>query len=158
MALEPEIPGGQAGTSSLIRNYLGFQHGISGEDLAGRAIEQAWLFGTKYVLTQSATRLSSNGHSRVVRTSDGTDAARAVVIATGVSWHRLGVPRLEALVGAGAFNGTGAAEARAISGQHVVVEAADSAARRRHTSPGTPPLSPCWSAMPRSAPACPITL
>ena len=129
MVLEPEIPGGQAGTSSLIRNYLGFQRGISGEELAGRALEQAWLFGTEFVLTQSATRLSSTDKSRVVRTSDGTEvAARAVVIATGVTWRRLGVPRLEALVGAGVFYGAGGAEARAMTGQHVVVVGAGNSA------------------------------
>jgi hypothetical protein len=55
MVVEPEIPGGQAGTSSLIRNYLGFRHGVSGEELAGRATEQAWLFGADCVLSQRAT-------------------------------------------------------------------------------------------------------
>ena len=83
MVLEPEIPGGQAGTSSLIRNYLGFQRGISGEELAVRAVEQAWLFGADFVLTQPATGISASGDGRVVRTADGTEVeARAVVIAT----------------------------------------------------------------------------
>jgi thioredoxin reductase (NADPH) len=122
MVLEPEIPGGQAGTSSLIRNYLGFQRGISGEDLAGRAVEQAWLFGTDFVLAQSATGVRATGDARVVRTSDGTEvAARAVVIASGVTWRRLGVPRLEALLGCGVFYGAAGAEARAMSGQDVFV-------------------------------------
>ena len=61
MVVEPEIPGGQAGTSSLIRNYLGFRHGVSGEDLAIRAIEQAWLFGADFVLSQRATKLGRAG-------------------------------------------------------------------------------------------------
>lgn len=122
MVLEPEIPGGQAGTSSMIRNYLGFQRGVSGEDLASRAVEQAWLFGTDFVLSQSATKLTSSGARRVVRTSDGTEvAARAVVIATGVSWRRLGVPRLEGLVGSGVFYGAAGAEASAMTGQDVFV-------------------------------------
>ena len=122
MVIEPEIPGGQAGTSSLIRNYLGFQRGISGEELAGRAVEQAWLFGADLVLSQSATHLSAQDGFRVVRTSDGTEvAARAVVIATGVSWRRLGVPGLESLIGSGVFYGAAGAEARAMAGRDVFV-------------------------------------
>ena len=129
LVLEPEIPGGQAGTSSLIRNYLGFQRGISGEDLAGRAVEQAWLFGTDFVLSQAATSVTARGDARVVRTSDGTEmSARAVVIATGVTWRRLGVPQLEALVGRGVFYGAAGAEARALTGQDVVVVGAGNSA------------------------------
>jgi thioredoxin reductase (NADPH) len=129
MVLEPEIPGGQAGTSSLIRNYLGFQRGISGEDLAGRAVEQAWLFGTDFVLSQSATGIRADGDARVVRTSGGAEvAARAVVIATGVAWRRLGVPQLESLVGCGVFYGAAGAEARAMAGQDVVVVGAGNSA------------------------------
>jgi thioredoxin reductase (NADPH) len=129
MVLEPEIPGGQAGTSSLIRNYLGFQRGISGDDLAGRAVEQAWLFGADFVLSQWVTRLSSTGGMPVVRTTDGSEvAARAVVIATGVAWRRLGVPRLEALVGAGVFYGAAGAEAQAMSGRDVFVIGAGNSA------------------------------
>lgn len=129
MVLEPEIPGGQAGTSSMIRNYLGFQRGISGEELAGRAVEQAWLFGADLVLSQSATGLSVRDGVRVVRTSDGTEvAARAVVIATGVTWRRLGVPRLEALIGSGVFYGAAGAEARAMAGRDVFVVGAGNSA------------------------------
>jgi thioredoxin reductase (NADPH) len=122
MVLEPEVPGGQAGTSSLIRNYLGFHHGVSGEELAGRATEQAWLFGADIVLTQRGTKLELRGEDRIVHTSDGSAvAARAVVLATGVTWRRLDVPHLEALVGAGVFYGAAGAEAQAMSGRHVVV-------------------------------------
>jgi thioredoxin reductase (NADPH) len=129
MVLEPEIPGGQAGTSSLIRNYLGFQRGISGDDLAGRAVEQAWLFGADFVLSQEVTRLSTADGRPVVRTTDGSEvAARAVVIATGVAWRRLGVPRLEALVGAGVFYGAAGAEAQAMSGRDVFVIGAGNSA------------------------------
>jgi thioredoxin reductase (NADPH) len=129
LVLEPAIPGGQAGTSSLIRNYLGFQRGISGEDLAARAVEQAWLFGTDFVLSQAATDVTARGDARVVRTSDGTEvAARAVVIATGVTWRRLGVPRLEAFVGRGVFYGAAGAEARALTGRDVVVVGAGNSA------------------------------
>jgi thioredoxin reductase (NADPH) len=71
----PEIPGGQAGTSSLIRNYLGFRHGVSGEELAGRATEQAWLFGADFVLSQRATKLEMRGMDRIVHTSGGSAVA-----------------------------------------------------------------------------------
>jgi thioredoxin reductase (NADPH) len=122
MVVEPEIPGGQAGTSSLIRNYLGFRHGVSGEDLASRATEQAWLFGADFVLTQYATKLEMRGMDRIVQTTDGSEvAARAVVLATGVAWRRLNVPALEALVGSGVFYGAAGAEARALQGRDVVV-------------------------------------
>ena len=72
MVVEPEVAGGQAGTSSLIRNYLGFRHGVSGEELAGRATEQAWLFGADIVLSQRAIGLEPHGNDRIVHTSDGS--------------------------------------------------------------------------------------
>jgi thioredoxin reductase (NADPH) len=129
LLLEPRIPGGQAGTSSLIRNYLGFPRGLSGEELTMRALEQAWLFGTELVLSQSATGLRVHGPERLVRMSDGGEVAgRAVILATGVSWRRLGVPRLEALRGAGVFYGASAAEARAMEGQEVFVVGAGNSA------------------------------
>ncbi len=122
MVVEPEVPGGQAGTSSLIRNYLGFRHGVSGEELAGRATEQAWLFGADIVLTPRGTKIELRGDDRIVHTSDGSAvAARAVVLATGVTWRRLGIPALEALVGAGVFYGAAGAEAQAMRGRDVVV-------------------------------------
>jgi thioredoxin reductase (NADPH) len=122
MIVEPEIPGGQAGTSSLIRNYLGFRHGVSGVELAIRATEQAWLFGAEFVLSQRATRIETSGADRIVHTTDGSEvSASAVVLATGVSWRRLNVPALEALIGAGVFYGAAGAEARAMQGRDVVV-------------------------------------
>jgi thioredoxin reductase (NADPH) len=129
LVLEPVLPGGQAGSSSLIRNYLGFQSGISGTDLTNRAVQQAWLFGTNFVLSQQATRLSVRGPDRLVRTSDGSEvAARAVVVATGVSWRRLGVARLEALLGSGVFYGAAGSEARAMQGRDVYVVGAGNSA------------------------------
>lgn len=129
LLLESDVPGGQAGTSSLIRNYLGFHRGISGDDLTIRAVEQAWLFGTRFVLSQTATSVRDEGSRKVVTTSDGREvAARAVVIATGVSWRRLGVPALEALVGAGVFYGAAGAEARAMQGRDVFVVGAGNSA------------------------------
>jgi thioredoxin reductase (NADPH) len=127
--LEPVIPGGQAGTSSLIRNYLGFERGISGSDLANRAMQQAWLFGTNFVLSQEATWLGVRGPERLVRTTDGSQVrARAVVLATGVEWRRLGVPPLEALLGNGVFYGAAGAEARAAQGRDVFVVGAGNSA------------------------------
>jgi thioredoxin reductase (NADPH) len=129
LVLEPVVPGGQAGTSSLIRNYLGFPRGLSGEDLTNRALEQAWLFGSRFVVSQRATRLAARGSARVVQTSDGSEVtARTVVVATGVSWRRLGVPTLEALIGAGVFYGAAAAEARAMSDRNVFVVGAGNSA------------------------------
>jgi thioredoxin reductase (NADPH) len=102
--LEPGVPGGQAGTSSLIRNYLGFPHGLSGQELTQRAFQQAWLFGADLILAQAATGLRARGPDRVVRLSDGTEViSKAVILATGVAWRRLGVPALEALNGSGVF-------------------------------------------------------
>jgi thioredoxin reductase (NADPH) len=129
LVLEPVVTGGQAGTSSLIRNYLGFHRGISGADLAIRATEQAWLFGANLVLSQEATGLAVRGSDRLVRTTDGSEvAARAVIIATGMSWRRLGVPRLEALLGFGVFYGAAGAEARAMQGKDVYLVGAGNSA------------------------------
>jgi thioredoxin reductase (NADPH) len=129
LVVEPQVVGGQAGTSAMIRNYLGFPRGIGGGDLANRALEQAWLFGANLVLAQRATGLRADGDRRLVRLSDGTEVTgKAVVVATGVSWRRLGVPRLEALVGAGVFYGAAGAEARAMEGQDVYVVGAGNSA------------------------------
>jgi thioredoxin reductase (NADPH) len=129
LVVEPKVAGGQAGTSALIRNYLGFPRGIGGGDLANRALEQAWLFGANLVLAQRATGLRADGRRRLVRLSEGGEvAADAVVVASGVSWRRLGVPRLEALVGAGVFYGAAGAEARAMAGEDVFVVGAGNSA------------------------------
>jgi thioredoxin reductase (NADPH) len=127
--LEPAVPGGQAGTSSLIRNYLGFPHGLSGQDLTQRAFQQAWLFGAELILAQAATGLRASGSDRVVRLSDGREVTtRAVILATGVAWRRLGVPALEALNGAGVFYGAAGSEARAVRGEDVFVVGAGNSA------------------------------
>ena len=120
--LEPEAFGGQAGTSSRIRNYLGFPDGVSGGELAQRAYEQAWVFGTHLVYGNPATSLAKDQDLLVVGLEDGSQArARAVVIATGVSYRRLGVPELEALAGAGVFYGAGTIEAQAVAGKPAFV-------------------------------------
>jgi thioredoxin reductase (NADPH) len=120
--LEREAFGGQAGTSSRIRNYLGFPNGVSGVELAQRAYEQAWVFGTHFVYGNPATSLAQDRDLLVAGLRDGSEVkARAVVIATGVSYRRLGVPELEALVGAGVFYGAGTIEAQAVAGKPALV-------------------------------------
>jgi thioredoxin reductase (NADPH) len=120
--IDPSMPGGQAGSSSMIRNYLGFPRGVSGADLAVRAVEQAWLFGAELLLAQTAVALHADGDRRVIATSNAdTVTARTLVIASGVSWRRLGVPSLEALVGAGVFYGAAGAEADAMKGEQVYI-------------------------------------
>jgi thioredoxin reductase (NADPH) len=120
--LEPEAIGGQAGTSSRIRNYLGFPTGVSGGDLALRAFSQAWNFGAEYVYGNAAAGLRTDGPERVITLADGTEVrSRAVVVATGVSYRRLGIPALDALTGAGVFYGAATTEAAAMKGEEVFV-------------------------------------
>ena len=120
--LEAEAIGGQAGTSSMIRNYLGFPRGISGADLAQRAFEQSWLLGAEFVYGARAVGLRADGDERVVALGDGgVITSRAVVLATGVAYRRLGVPGLDALIGAGVFYGAAAPEAQAMTGEDVYV-------------------------------------
>lgn len=122
VVLEPGVPGGQAGTSSMIRNYLGFPHGLNGAELTNRALEQAWLFGAEMLLARRALTLSADGDRRVLTTDLGDRiSARAVVIATGVNWRRLQVPALESLIGSGVFYGAAASEADAMAGKRVFV-------------------------------------
>jgi thioredoxin reductase (NADPH) len=127
--LEREVSGGQAGTSPLIRNYPGFPHGINGGVLMERTCEQAWLMGAHIVFAQQAVALEECGADRVVHLLDGTElCARAVVIATGIEWRRLGVPRLEALVGSGVFYGAAVSESRAMHDQDVFIVGAGNSA------------------------------
>jgi thioredoxin reductase (NADPH) len=122
VVVERETFGGQAGTSSLIRNYLGFSRGISGSELAWQAYQQAWLFGASFRIARQATGLRRDGQEVVLALSDGTEVAgRAVILATGVSYRRVGVPSLEDLVGKGVFYGAAASEAQAMEGQEVYV-------------------------------------
>lgn len=122
VVLEPDAIGGQAGTSSMIRNYLGFPRGISGGGLAHRAWEQAVLFGAQFVFMHEVVGLSPRGDDRVMSLGDGSQAAaRAVIIATGVAYRRLGIPAVDRLIGAGVFYGAPGVEAPAMAGQQVCV-------------------------------------
>src|SRR5205814_7325946 len=98
VVVEDEAVGGQAGTSSMIRNYPGFSQGISGATLAQEMRPQAWAFGTTFVYMRQAQSLSAaGGHYRLALSDGSVLAARAVVIATGVAYRRLGIPALEDL-------------------------------------------------------------
>ncbi len=122
LVVERESIGGQAASSSLIRNYLGFSRGISGADLAQRAYQQAWVFGAGFLLAQDVVGLRPAHGAYSVELSGGdTVTARAVVLATGVTYHRLDLPSVEALAGAGVFYGASVSEARAMEGEDVFV-------------------------------------
>jgi thioredoxin reductase (NADPH) len=129
IVVDRETIGGQAGTSSLIRNYLGFPLGISGADLTNRALDQAWSFGAETSVLRSATDLRAEGDNRILVFSDGSEiVSRTVVLATGASYQRLGIATLEGLVGAGVFYGGGVTEAPAMEGQRVFVAGAGNSA------------------------------
>jgi thioredoxin reductase (NADPH) len=122
LVVEAEALGGQAGASSLIRNYLGFSRGISGSDLATRAYQQAWVFGVDFLLMQRAVGLAGGPQGWELTFSNGSRAtARVVMLAVGVSYRRLGIPALEELVGAGVYYGSASAEAPGVAGERVVV-------------------------------------
>jgi thioredoxin reductase (NADPH) len=114
--------GGQATSSSSIRNYLGFPRGVSGGELARRAYEQAWVFGAGFAFMQRITNLRREPDGIVVGLDNGgVVAGRAVVLAMGASYRRLDVAALEALHGAGVFYGAAASEAPLVSGEEVYV-------------------------------------
>lgn len=104
LVIERHVIGGQAGASSLIRNYLGFPRGISGAELTQRAYQQAWLFGATFIFSREITGLRSDGSRKILSLSDGREiVATAVVVATGADYRRLGVPSLEGYVGRSIF-------------------------------------------------------
>jgi thioredoxin reductase (NADPH) len=122
VVVEDEAIGGQAGTSSMIRNYPGFSQGISGAMLAQEMWWQAWGFGTTFLYMRQAESLSrEDGHYRLALSDGSVLAARAVIIATGVAYRRLGIPALEDLHGRGVFYGAAASEAPAMRGRNVFV-------------------------------------
>ena len=123
VVLESEAIGGQAGTSSMIRNYLGFPRGISGMRLAQRARNQAIRFGTRFFTGWPVTALEPgvDGEPHLLRTEGGDVRARAVVIATGVSYRKLRVPGIDDLTGMGVYYGSAMSAARELEGYDVVV-------------------------------------
>jgi thioredoxin reductase (NADPH) len=120
--VEHEAVGGQAGTSSMIRNYPGFSQGVSGASLAQEMWYQAWTFGTTFVYMRRAESLSGrDGHYRL-RLSDGSVlTTRTVIIATGAAYRQLAIPQLERLQGRGIFYGAAASEAPAMRGRNVFI-------------------------------------
>jgi thioredoxin reductase (NADPH) len=120
--VEREAPGGQAGTSSRIENYLGFPAGLSGSDLAHRATDQARRLGAELLTIQDATRLRVEGSGRFVDLSGGGAlSANCVLVASGVSYRQLDVPGFAELTGAGIYYGAALTEARSCSDQHVAI-------------------------------------
>jgi thioredoxin reductase (NADPH) len=120
--VEREAPGGQAGLSSRIENYLGFPSGVSGSDLARRAVTQARRFGVEIVCPQQAIGLRAEGPYRYVKVADGSElASHAVLLATGVEWRKLDVPGIDRLQGAGVYYGAGSTEAMTCADEDVYI-------------------------------------
>ncbi len=129
LVIERETIGGQAGSSSRIRNYLGFQRGITGADLAQRAQQQAWVFGTTFIQMCEALSIRSDGDRLYLSSSNCSEVpTNAVVLAMGVSYRRLGIPALDELTGQGVFYGASASEAERFSGRSVFVVGAGNSA------------------------------
>lgn len=137
LVVERESIGGQAGSSARIRNYLGFQRGVTGRELATRAYQQAWVFGTKFVVMREVTGVQAMDGSHVLTISDGSQIeTRSVVLAMGVAYRRLGIPALEELAGKGVFYGASPSDAQQFTGGEVfIVGGANSAGQAAvHTS------------------------
>ncbi len=129
VVVEREAPGGQAGQSAAIENYLGFPRGVSGSDLAQRAIAQVGRFGAEMLVAREVVGLEVRGPVRaVLLTGGGEIEARAVVVASGVSYRRLPAPGVDDLAGRGVYYGASASDAAQVAGEEVyVVGAANSA-------------------------------
>jgi thioredoxin reductase (NADPH) len=122
LVVEKQAVGGQAGTSSLIRNYPGFRRGVSGNKLTFSAFQQAWSFGTAFHFMRSATAIRRQGDELHLDLSDGTTVrTRSVIIATGVEYRRLGIPSLDERVGRGVFYGAAVTEAPTMRDRTVFV-------------------------------------
>jgi thioredoxin reductase (NADPH) len=122
IAIEAVAPGGQAGTTSMIENYLGFPQGISGSELATRATAQAKRFGAEVLLARRLADITMDGRGYVAHLSDGTAVrSRAVLVASGVDWRRLEVTGIEELLGSGVYYGAGPSEAVTCSGCRVAI-------------------------------------
>ncbi|MGE5641485.1 MAG: FAD-dependent oxidoreductase [Byssovorax cruenta] len=131
LVIEKAAPGGQAGSSPKIENYLGFPTGISGDDLARRAVSQAKRFGVEILSAQEAKQVLVKDEYRIVKLSDDTEVScHAVLIATGASFHTLKMPGADSLTGAGIYYGAAYTEAINYKDQHVfVIGGANSAAQ-----------------------------
>jgi thioredoxin reductase (NADPH) len=122
VAIEAVAPGGQAGTTSMIENYLGFPQGISGSELATRATAQAKRFGAEVLLARRLTDVTRDGPGYIAHLSDDTAVrSRAMLVASGVEWRRLEVPGIDELLGSGVYYGAGPSEAVTCSGCRVAI-------------------------------------
>jgi thioredoxin reductase (NADPH) len=122
LLVEQEAPGGQAGTSSRIENYLGFPAGLSGGELARRAVAQVERFGAEIVTPQKAVRVTVDGQYRGVDLTDGSELrCHTLLLACGVSYRKLDVPGIDALTGAGVYYGASIAEAMSCSNEDVYI-------------------------------------
>lgn len=122
IVVEQQAPGGQAGMSSRIENYLGFPGGLSGSELARRAVTQARRFGVEILTAQKVVRLTADGPSRTIKLADGKElGCRALLIATGVSYRQLKAKGCEKLNGAGVYYGAAMTEGQSIKGQEVFI-------------------------------------
>ena len=121
VVIEPEAPGGQAGSSSRIENYLGFPSGVTGAELGRRAHTQASRFGAEFV-TQRATGMRIDGQYRFVQLADGREvSSHAVLLAPGVQYRKLEIPGSERLTGCGIYYGAALVEALACKGEEVYI-------------------------------------
>jgi thioredoxin reductase (NADPH) len=122
LMIEMEAPGGQAGMSSRIENYLGFPSGLSGGDLARRAVTQARRFGVEILAPQQVTGVRVEGPSRIVKLAEGADiGCKVLLIATGVSYRKLAVPGAAKLQGSGVYYGAAMTEADSCEGEDVYI-------------------------------------
>jgi len=122
LIIEREAPGGQAGLSSRIENYLGFPQGISGSELTRRAVLQAQRFQVEMLAPQEVEKLRVDGPYRYLKLSNGTEiSCHALVIATGLQWRQLGIPGMDRLQGAGVYYGAGIVEARSCKDEDVYI-------------------------------------
>ena len=120
--VEREAPGGQAGLSARIENYLGFPSGLSGSDLAYRAVTQARRFGVEILAPQEASGVCIESGTRALRLADGSELSfRALVLSMGVQWRKLDVPGMDRLTGAGVYYGAGSTEASSCKSEDVYV-------------------------------------
>jgi thioredoxin reductase (NADPH) len=128
IVIEREAPGGQAGTSSRIENYLGFPNGVSGGELASRALQQAKRLGAEILVTRRVEQIDTAGGYQVVL--DGGDAvrARSLVLTTGVVWRRLEAPGVDRLIGKGVFYGSARSDASAAAGLDICLVGAGNSA------------------------------
>ncbi len=127
VVVEREAPGGQAGTSSRIENYLGFPSGVSGAELASRALRQAKRFGAEILVTRSVARIDPKTR-QVYLDGDDVVRARTVILATGVTWRRLAINGFDRLIGKGIYYGAARSEASATHGLDVYLVGAGNSA------------------------------